>query len=82
MARSSVVQPLNDGGLGVVEVSCKVSSLRTVWLRHRYFSDQVQHPWKVFFDFQVSLVFPSQDAASLLARDTIPACRIKWLPPF
>ena len=81
MARSSVIQPLNDGGLGVVEVSRKVSSLRTVWLR-RYFSDSVQHPWKVFFDFHVSLVFPNQDVASLLARDTIPAYRIKRLPPF
>ena len=38
MARSSVTQPLADGGLGVVDVARKISSLRVIWLR-RFLSD-------------------------------------------
>jgi hypothetical protein len=55
MARSSVSQPLAQGGLGVVDVSCKVASLRAVWLR-RFFS-HCPHPWTVFFNFYVSMHF-------------------------
>ncbi len=33
MARTSVTQPLSEGGLGIVDVSRKVASLRAVWWR-------------------------------------------------
>jgi hypothetical protein len=81
MARSSVTQPLAAGGLGVVDVLRKISSLRAVWLR-RYFSGPVHHPWSSFFEYHISSVFPNHDLASLFACDTIPAYRIKRLPPF
>jgi hypothetical protein len=81
MARSSVTQPLAAGGLGVVDVLRKISSLRAVWLR-RYFSGPVHHPWSSFFEYHISSVFPNHDVASLFACDTIPAYRIKRLPPF
>ena len=48
MARSSVTQSLTDGGLGVVDVARKISSLRVIWLR-RFLSDQHRHPWSCFF---------------------------------
>ena len=81
MARSSVTQPLTAGGLGVVDVSRKITSLRAVWLR-RYLSGGVHRPWSSFFDYHVSLVFPNHDVASLFSGDNIPAYRIKRLPPF
>jgi hypothetical protein len=80
MARTSVTQPLAVGGLGVVDITRKVSSLRVVWL-HRSISLPGQHPWTCFLDHHVSLVFPHQDAVMLLSRDTIPAYLIKKLPP-
>ena len=48
MARSSVSQPLAQGGLGVVDVSCKLASLRAVWIR-RFFS-HCSNPGTVFFN--------------------------------
>ena len=79
MARSSVSQPLVQGGLGVVDVSCKLASLRAVWLR-RFFS-HCPHPWTVFFNFYVSMHF-GQPVRDVLVRDHIPAYRVKKLPSF
>jgi hypothetical protein len=77
MARSSVTQPLAQGGLGVVDAARKLLSLRAVWLR-RYFSP---HPWLVFFDFYVSLHF-GHPVPDVLARAHIPAYLVKKLPSF
>jgi hypothetical protein len=81
MAQTSVTQPLAVGGLGVVDITRKVSSLRAVWLR-RFISLPGQHLWTCFFDHHVSLVFPHHDAIMLLSRDTIPVYLIKKLQPF
>lgn len=80
LARSSVVQPLKAGGLGVVNVAVKLSSLRATWIR-RLFSSSPRHPWVVFFAYHVDAVF-HQDLDTFLARDTVPEYRIKKLPPF
>lgn len=79
MARSSVVQPLSLGGLGVVDIATKVLSLRAVWIR-RFFSDP-SHPWSTFFRHHVAVVF-GQSVEALLARTIIPAYKIKQLPSF
>ena len=79
MARTSVTQPLAAGSLGVVDVAKKVSSLHAVWFR-RYFTLD-PHMWSVFFDHYVSSIFQCS-LTELLARDTIPAHRIKKLPSF
>ena len=55
MARSSVIQPLSQGGLGVVDISDKLLSLRSVWLR-RFFSHP-HHPWSSFFSYHFILYF-------------------------
>ncbi len=78
-ARTSVTQPLAAGGLGVVDVAKKVSSLHAVWF-WRYFTLD-PHMWSVFFDHYVSSIFQCS-LTELLARDTIPAHRIKKLPSF
>ena len=42
MARSSVVQPVSRGGLGIVDIAPKILALRAVWVR-RFFCDST-HP--------------------------------------
>ena len=72
MSRASVVQPLHQGGLGVVDISQKLLSLRAVWLR-RFFC-QPHHPWSSFFSFHVASVFSNQSVVQVLSRSHIPAC--------
>jgi hypothetical protein len=57
MARTSVIQPMVDGGLGVVDISKKILSFRAVWLR-RFLSNS-PHPWSVFFNHYRVLAFSS-----------------------
>jgi len=80
MARASVIQPLHQGGLGVVDISQKVLSLRAVWLRR--FLSHPQHPWSSFFSMHVASVFSNQSVAQVLSRPHIPVYLIKRLPPF
>ena len=80
MARTSVIQPMVDGGLGVVDVSKKILSLHAVWLR-RFLSNS-PHPWSVFFNYHVSLHFRHEAVADVLVHDPIPANLVKKLPPF
>jgi exonuclease III len=80
LARSSITQPVDRGGLGVVDVGRKVSSLRVIWIR-RLLANSSGHPWMFFFNHHVQLVF-HQDVHSLFVRDTIPAYLVKRLPPF
>ena len=80
MARTSVIQPLHQGGLGVVDISQKVLSLRAVWLR-RFFSNPY-HPWSSFFTQHIASSFSDQSVAQVLSRTPIPAYLIKKLPPF
>ena len=80
MACTSVIQPLHQGGLGVVDVSQKVLFLRAVWLR-RFFSNP-HHPWSSFFSLHVASSFSSQSVAQVLSHTPIPAYLIKKFPLF
>jgi hypothetical protein len=80
MARTSVIQPIGDGGLGVMDISMKILSFRAVWLR-RFLSNS-PHPWSVFFNYHVSLHFRHDSVADVLVRNPIPAYLVKKLPPF
>lgn len=81
LARATVTQSVLHGGLGVVDFSRKVSSLRSLWLR-RYLSPAHAHSWSVYFDLSVSLVFSTPTARSLFERPVIPKYLIRKLPPF
>ena len=80
MARTSIIQPLHQERLCVLDVSQKVLSLRAVWLR-RFFSNP-HHPWSSFFSLHVASSFSSQSVAQVLSHTPIPAYLIKKLPPF
>ena len=80
MARSSVIQSVGLGGLGVVDISDKLLSLRSVWLR-RFFSHP-HHPWASFFSYDVANAFSNQSVVDVLSRVHIPVYLINKLPPF
>ena len=80
MARTSVIQPLHQGGLGVVDISQKVLPLRSVWLR-RFFL-QPHHPWSSFFSRHVASSFANQSVAQVISRTNVPVYLIKKLAPF
>ena len=80
MARTSVVQLLGQGGLGVVNIGQKVLSLRAVWLR-RFFCNPT-YRWSVFFSHHISSVFSGQSVQEVLGRDRIPVYLINRLPQF
>lgn len=69
LARSSLTQPADQGGLGVVDVHRKISSLRVIWIR-RLLTNSYGHPWMLLFNHHTQLVF-HQDVNSLFARDSI-----------
>ena len=80
MARTSVIQPLHQGGLGVVDITSKLLSLRAVWLR-RFFCHP-HHPWSSFFSYHIASAFSNQTVVQVLSRTRIPAYLINKLPPF
>ena len=80
IARSSAVAPRLRGGLGIVHVGSKISSLRAIWLR-RLLLSRYTIPWPAFFSYHVCQVF-KQDLDTFFSRDTIPAYLIKKLPKF
>ena len=47
LCRSSVMTPLKQGGLGVVDMSRKLVSLRVMWVKG--FFCGTEHPWCSFF---------------------------------
>ena len=79
MSLASVVQPLHQGGLGVVDILQKLLSVRAVWLR-RFFC-KPHHPWSSFFSFHVASLFSNQSVVQVLSGSHIPACLINKLPP-
>ena len=80
LARTSVIQPLHHGGLGVVDITSKLLSLRAVWLR-RFFCHP-HHPWSSFFSYHIASTFSNQTVVQVLSRTRIPVYLINKLPPF
>jgi hypothetical protein len=78
MARTSVVQPISEGGLNVIDINNKLLSLRAVWLG--WFFIHHSHPWASLFSHLVTSVF-RQSVPHVLTRDPLPAYLIKKLPP-
>ena len=80
MARTCVIQPLHRGGLGVVDITSKLLSLRAVWLR-RFFCHP-HHPWSSLLSYHISSAFSNQTVVQVLSRTRIPVYLINKPPPF
>ena len=80
IARTSIVQPRSRGGLGVINMTAKINSLRVIWLR-RLLTETYAPPWPEMLAYHINKVF-RQTTVELFQRDTIPAYLVRQLPKF
>ena len=80
LRRSSVVQPLLRGGLGVVNVASKLASLRVMWVKR--FLVGPEHPWKCFFRHFLRRVFLAEPVMRVFNLKVIGRSTLKKLPLF
>ena len=80
LRRSSVVQPLLRGGLGVVNVASKLASLRVMWVKR--FLVGPEHPWKCFFRHFLRRAFLAEPVMRVFNLKVIGRSTLKKLPLF
>jgi hypothetical protein len=81
LARTSVIQPTKDGGLGAVDVDKKIMSLHCLWIK-RYLLGP-RHGWHSFLEFFVRRAFPNKNSVlDVLLSKTLATRSLKLLPPF
>ena len=79
MARSSVIQPVSQGGLGIVDIAKKILSLRAVGF---VVFSVTHHILGQFHCDHVASAFYGHTIQQVLGRDRIPAYLIKKLSSF
>lgn len=77
LAGASVTQPVQEGGLGVINVAHKVSSLRTTWLR-RLLGNIISHTWNLFFQYHITKTF-GDTVDSFFSLTAFPAYLVRRL---
>ena len=80
LARSSVVQRVPQGGLGLIDIGCKLQSLHVLWIRRL-----VQHehlPWAFFFRRYLRIAFSGYNLDRILLLPSAPKYALDALPPF
>ena len=80
LRRSSVVQPLLRGGLGVVNVASKLASLRVMWVKR--FLVGPEHPWKCFLRHFLRRAFLAEPVMCVFNLKVIGRSTLKKLPLF
>ena len=80
MRRTSACQPPLAGGLGVVDITSKIQSLLTMWVKR--FLVGGPHPWKYFFRFCLRTAFLSEPVERVFTFPTIGPASLRALPLF
>ena len=80
LARSSFTQRPSQGGLGLVDVACKTSSLHVQWIK-RYFTTP-DMPWKSFFEQHLRRAFQGRRVHQIIALPHGFPSSMKDLPRF
>ena len=80
LSRSSVTQPLHQGGLAVIDVYLKISSLAILWVK-RYLLGP-DHPWKYFFRFFLRRAMLAEPVDRIFCQSTIGSSTLRKLPSF
>ena len=80
LSRASVTQPLRQGGLGVVDVSRKLSSLRVMWVKRFFCGDE--HPWFSFFQHHLRRALKADNIDRAFESPAIRPAVVRRLPPF
>ena len=81
--RTSLYLPPKDGGLGIVNVSLKISSLHALWMVR--FLLQPKEGWQSFFNYYLRSCLRIPDGTStfdFLKQNRLVDLHIKKLPPF
>ena len=80
LARSSVTQRPNQGGLGVVDVHRKMLSLHVLWVKRLIFRPNL--PWTSFFYQYIKRAFSGRSVHQILILAVPPKYAMDALPPF
>ena len=80
MARTSVTQRPNQGGLGVVDVYRKMLSLHVLWVKRLIFRPNL--PWTSFVSQFLKRAFPGRSVHQILILAVPPKYAMDALPPF
>ena len=80
LARSSVTQRPNQGGLGVVDVHRKMLSLYVLWVKRLIFRPNL--PWTSFFSQYLKRAFPGRSVHQILILAVPQKYAMDALPPF
>ncbi|CAB4005245.1 Hypothetical predicted protein [Paramuricea clavata] len=79
LARSSVTQRPNQGGLGVVDVHRKMLSLHVLWVKRLIFRSNL--PWTSFFSQYLIRAFPGRSVHQILILAVPPKYSMDAFPP-
>lgn len=80
LARSSVTQKSCHGGLGVVDITRKASSLHFLWVKRLLLHSTL--PWTTFFRQYLTRAFPGRTVHQILLLRHPPKYALDALPPF
>ena len=80
VSRSSLTQPINQGGLGIVDFHRKLSSLAVLWVKR--FLLGVDHPWKYFFRYFLRRTMLAEPVERVFTQPTISTTTLRKLPTF
>ena len=80
LSRTSVTQPLRQGGLGVVDVTRKLSSLRVMWVKRFFCGDE--HPWFSFFKHHLRRALHDNNIDRAFGSPAIRSSVVRRLPTF
>ena len=80
VSRSSLTQSPHQGGLGVVDVNRKLSSLAILWVKR--FLTGTDHPWKYFFRYFLRRTMLAEPVERIFTQKTIGEATLRTLPIF
>lgn len=80
LARSSVTQKLSRGGLGVVDITRKMTALHFLWVKRLLLHPHL--PWTTFFRQYLRRAFPGRSVHNILLLRYPPKYAMEALPPF
>ena len=80
VSRSSLTQPTNQGGLGIVDLNRKLSSLSILWVK--LFLLGADHPCKFFFRYFLRRTMLAEPVERVFIQTKIGTATLKTLPSF
>ena len=80
ISRSSLTQPTNQGGLGIVDLHRKLSSLTVLWVKR--FLLGADHSWKFFFRYFLRRTMLAEPVERVFTQSNISTATLRTLRSF